>query len=162
MHHLFGWTGLCVAEIFSVDLGHLSKYSRAHLFVYVTFVGDRGTERQGLSLGIVLDGSNFASKFGHFLMFVPLDFFFFGFLPQMVNASLHRLFGRTGFVLLRFSVSTVGSLVAVDLSPSSRVCHLLKDRESDRHGFSMGTVGCIFPTLSVNYHPKDSVSQCCI
>ena len=76
MHHLFGWTGLCVAEIFSVDLGHLSKYSRAHLFVYVTFVGDRGTERQGLSLGIVLDGSNFASKFGHFLMFVPLDFFF--------------------------------------------------------------------------------------
>ena len=76
MHHLFGWTGFCVAEIFSVDLGHLSQYSRAHLFVYVTFLGDRGTERQGLSLGIVLDGSNFASKFGHFLMFVPLDFFF--------------------------------------------------------------------------------------
>ena len=80
----------------------------------------------------------------------------------MVNVSLHHLFGRTGSVVLRFSVSIARPLVAVGLFPSSRVCHLFKNRESERHGFSLGTVGCMVPTLLANYPRRDSMSQCCI
>ena len=42
-------------------------------------VWERERERERESLGTVLDGFNLISKFGHFLRFVPIGFFFWGF-----------------------------------------------------------------------------------
>lgn len=102
---------------------------------------------------IVLDGSDFVSRFGHFLRFLSIGFVV-GFLSQVVNASMHHFFlGWTGLVLLRFLVSIVGLLVAVHLSVFV-TCS--KDRFSGIDGFSLGTVGWMVSTLLANYHPGDS------